>query len=243
MMAQRRTTIAFLSGRGTSGTGGRHYNGLHALVPEGVDLQVEGLSLWHESHRPQSEIVDEYVQRAVALVEERQWQAIALPVAPNELLYPEAIQRVRGAVAIPVTTALEASIAAMRALSMGRPLLLTPFDAPLNERLAAFLTQSGIEPVLPTKFFSSIEAADAANPDDVFNLAKRELAAATGVDGIYFQGGRLDAVPVLERMEHELHTTVIASNPAMLWHILSKLGQTFHVEGGGRLLREWPGTP
>jgi len=243
MTAQRRTTIAFLSGRGTSETRGRHYDGLLALVPEGVDLQMEALSLWHESHQPQAEIVDEYVQRAVALVEEQQWHAIALPVAPNELLYPEAIQRVRAAVSIPVTTALEASIAAMRALSMRRPLLLTPFDAPLNERLAAFLTESGIEPVLPTKFFSSIETAAAATPDDVFALAMRELAAASGVDGIYFQGGRLDPVPVLERMERELHTTVIASNPAMLWHILCKLGQTFHVEGGGRLLREWPSTP
>ncbi len=193
MTTKGKTTIAFLSGRGTSGPRARHYDGFLTLVPEGVDLQVEGLSLWHESHRPQPEIVDQYVQRAVALVKERQWHAIALPVAPNELLYPEAIQRVRGAVSIPVTTALEASIAAMRALSMGRPLLLTPFDAPLNERLAAFLTQAGIEPVLPTKFFRSIEAAAAANPDDVFALAKRELAAASGVDGIYFQGGRLDS--------------------------------------------------
>ncbi len=240
MTAQRRTTIAFLSGRGTRG---RHYDGLLALVPEGVELEKEGLSLWHESHRPRAEIVDAYVNRAVTLVKERQWHGIVLPIAPNELLYPEAIQRVRGAVSIPVTTALEASIAAMRALSMRRPLLLTPFDAPLNERLAAFLTQRGIEPVLPTKFFSSIEAAAAATPEDVFALAKRELAAAPGVDGIYFQGGRLDPVPVLERMERELHTTVIASNPAMLWHILTKLGLTFHIEGGGRLLREWPGTP
>jgi len=55
---------------------------------------------------------------------------------------------------------------------MRRPLLLTPFDAPLNERLAAFLTQRGIEPVLPTKFFSSIEAAAAATPEDVFALAR-----------------------------------------------------------------------
>ncbi len=97
--------------------------------------------------------------------------------------------------------------------------------------------------MLPTKFFSSIEAAAAATPEDVFALAKRELAAASGVDGIYFQGGRLDPVPVLEQMERELHSTVIASNPAMLWHILTKLGLTFHIEGGGRLLREWPGTP
>jgi maleate cis-trans isomerase len=130
----------------------------------------------------------------------------------------------------------------MGALSISQPVLLTPFDAPLNERLAAFLTERGIEPVLPTTSFSSIEAAAAASPDKVFALAKRELAVASGADGIYFQGGRLDPMPVLERMERELHTTVIASNPAMLWHILTKLGLRFHIEGGGRLLYEWPNT-
>ncbi len=240
MTKQPQTTIAFLSGGGTGGTRARHYDGLLALVPEGVELQVEGLSLWHESHRPQQEIVDQYVQRAVALVEEHKWDAIALPVAPNELLYPEAIQRIRAGVTIPVTTALEASIAAMRALFIRRPLLLTPFDETLNERLAVFLTRSGIEPVLPTKYFSSIEAAAAAAPDEVFELAKRELAANSVADGIYFQGGRLDPLPVLERIEHDLKTTAVASNTAMLWHILCKLNQTFQVEGGGRLLREWP---
>jgi len=219
-----------------------HDKGLFALVPEGVELQKEGLSLWHESHRPRAEVVDAYVNRAVTLVKERQWHGIALPIAPNELLYPEAIQRVRTGVTIPVTTALEACVAAMGALSISQPVLLTPFDAPLNERLAAFLTERGIEPVLPTTSFSSIEAAAAASPDKVFALAKRELAVASGADGIYFQGGRLDPMPVLERMERELHTTVIASNPAMLWHILTKLGLRFHIEGGGRLLYEWPNT-
>ena len=237
MTIQRQTRIAFLSGRGAK----RATNdSLLSLVPDGVDLQVEGLSLWHESHRSCAEIVDQYVNRAVTLVGERQWQAIALPVAPNELLYPEAIQRVRAAVPVPVSTALEASLAAMRTLSIRRALVLTPFDASLNERLAAFLARSGIEPVLPTRFFSSIEAAAAATPEDVFALAKRELAAAPGVDGIYFQGGRLNPLPVLEAIEHDLQTTVIASFPAMLWHILSKLGLAFHIEGGGRLLREWP---
>ncbi len=240
MTRQHQTTIAFLSGRGTGGTRARHYEGLLALVPRGVELQVEGLSLWHESHRPQLQIVHEYVQRAATLVGERKWDAIALPVAPNELLYPEAILRIRDAIGIPVTTALEASIAAMRALLIRRPLLLTPFDAPLNERLAAYLSQSGIQPLLPTRYFTSIEAAAAAAPDEVFALAKRELTANSGADGIYFQGGRLDPLPVLERIEHDLKTTTVASNPAMLWHILTKLDLKFHIEGGGRLLREWP---
>jgi len=44
----------------------------------------------------------------------------------------------------------------------------------------------------------------------------------------------------LDKIESELKATVIASNPAMLWYVLSKLGLKYPVNGYGRLLREWP---
>ena len=50
----------------------------------------------------------------------------------------------------------------------------------------------------------------------------------------------LDPIKCLERIESELKATVIASNPAMLWYVLSKLGKKFPMAGYGRLLREWP---
>ena len=50
----------------------------------------------------------------------------------------------------------------------------------------------------------------------------------------------LDPIKVLEKIETELGLTVIASNPAMLWYVLSKLGLAYPMSGYGRLLREWP---
>jgi maleate cis-trans isomerase len=47
----------------------------------------------------------------------------------------------------------------------------------------------------------------------------------------------------MERMEQDFGCPVVASNPAMLWFILSQLGHTHHIEGHGRLLREWPTAP
>ncbi len=77
-------------------------------------------------------------------------------------------------------------------------------------------------------------------PDEVFDLTKKNLAAVGKVDAIYFQGAVLDPIKVLEQIESELKATVIASNPAMLWYVLSKLGMKYPVNGYGRLLREWP---
>ena len=70
-----------------------------------------------------------------------------------------------------------------------------------------------------------------------------ELAAAGEVDAIYFQGAVLDPIKCLERIESELKANVVASNPAMFWYVLSKLGQKFPMTGYGRLLREWPALP
>jgi maleate cis-trans isomerase len=50
----------------------------------------------------------------------------------------------------------------------------------------------------------------------------------------------LDPIKALENIETSLGITVIASNPAMLWYVLSKLGLSFPMSGYGRLLREWP---
>jgi len=77
-------------------------------------------------------------------------------------------------------------------------------------------------------------------PAEVFELAKNSLAAAGAVDAIYFQGAVLDPIKCLERIESKLESTVIASNPAMLWYVLSKLGLKYPMGGYGRLLREWP---
>ncbi|MBI3061054.1 MAG: hypothetical protein HYY83_03630, partial [Deltaproteobacteria bacterium] len=54
------------------------------------------------------------------------------------------------------------------------------------------------------------------------------------------QGAVLDPIKVLEKIEAELDMTVIASNPAMLWYILSRLKLAYPMTGYGRLLREWP---
>ena len=80
-------------------------------------------------------------------------------------------------------------------------------------------------------------------PDTVYELATRAWEANRGLDTIYFQGAVLDPLPVIEQLERELGRTIVASNPAMLWYILSRLGRTYHIEGHGQLLRDWPALP
>jgi maleate cis-trans isomerase len=88
--------------------------------------------------------------------------------------------------------------------------------------------------------FDELGVPKRMTPDEVFDLTKKNLAAVGKVDAIYFQGAVLDPIKCLERIETELKATVVASNPAMLWYVVSKLGMTFPMTEYGRLLRDWP---
>jgi len=63
------------------------------------------------------------------------------------------------------------------------------------------------------------------------------------IDAIYFQGAVLDPVEILQKLEDESSLPVMASNPAMFWFMLSKLGLKYPISGYGKLLSSWPPLP
>jgi maleate cis-trans isomerase len=81
------------------------------------------------------------------------------------------------------------------------------------------------------------------NSEEVANLTRAAFEANANVDAIYFQGALLDPLKVLDRLESELNVPIVASNPAMLWMILSKLGLSYNIPGYGKLLAIWPAMP
>ena len=189
------------------------------------------------------EDVEGQVAAAKAIAEEQRWQAMACTGAPVQMEHPGYLERMREAVAIPVTTAVEASGSALRALGCKRALLLTPFQRSMNEKIAAYLGGLGVEGVVSARDFQEIEDAIRLNPDEVYTFAVSAFRETQGVDAIYFQGAVLDPLPVLEKLEADLGVPAVASNPAMLWHTVALLGQKYSVSGAGRLLREWPALP
>jgi maleate cis-trans isomerase len=74
-------------------------------------------------------------------------------------------------------------------------------------------------------------------------MTRTTFIAQPGADAIYFQGALLDPIKVLAKMEAELKVPIVASNSAMLWFILSKLGLNYRISDYGRLLSTWPALP
>lgn len=227
--------IAFVS----SGPGSRpHYGSMTPLIPADIGVDFKGLELYRNDLYEIEGKKDLIVQKTLELVKEHDWDGIMMTAAPPEVLNPGLFDDLRASLRIPVTTALNACVAALRAFSASRVLLLTPFDERLNEMICEHLDKAGVAALAPRPFRNLADAIK-LKPEEVFELTKKALGEVGKVEAVYFQGAVLDPLKVLEKIEKELKTTVVASNPAMLWFMLSKLGFTYHVNGYGKLLQEW----
>jgi maleate isomerase len=215
-----------------------HYASFTPLIPKDIGVDFKGLDLYGDSLYEIEGKKDLIVQKISELSKEHNWDGIMVTAAPPEVLNPGLLHDLKASLSVPVTTALNASVAALRAYSAKRVLLLTPFDERLNAMICDYLSKAGVTALAPRPF-RKLGDAIRLTPDEVFALTENALAEVKNVDAIYFQGAVLDPLKVLEKIEENLHTTVVASNPAMLWFILSKLGLTYHIHGYGKLLGEW----
>jgi hypothetical protein len=231
--------IGFVSG-GSSAM--PHYNSFLPLIPSEVKLEHEGLELYRESLYQIADKKEIIVRRVEDFVASKGWDGVILTAAPTEVLNPGLFDDLKATLSVPFTTALHACVAALSVYAAKRVLLLTPFDEKLNELICQHLDRKGVAAVAPHPF-KELGVPKRMTPDEVFALTKECLNPADPVDAIYFQGAVLDPIKVLEKIETDLGLMVIASNPAMLWYVLSKLGLAYPMSGYGRLLREWPATP
>jgi hypothetical protein len=231
--------VGFVSGGASSMP---HYNSFLPMVPAEVELDFQGLQLYGNSLYEIGSKKDIIVQRVKVFVATRRWDGVIVTAAPTEVLNPGLYDALQAALAVPFTTALHACVAALRGYAASRVLLLTPFDARLNELICEHLQKVGITALAPHSF-QELAVPKRMPPDHVFELTKKNLDAVGKVDAIYFQGAVLDPIKCLERIESELNATVVASNPAMFWYVLSKLKLSYPMSGYGRLMQEWPALP
>lgn len=221
--------------------GGAHFNVFRNLFPPEVKIFFEGLNLPRTSRwgfEGQSDVI---TQRVVEFTNRHRADGIIITGFPIDVHNPGLETRVSRAVGLPVVLALPAAIAALRAFSAEKLTLMTPFDEEMNARLKKALSEAGFT-VLSCPLFESYEARAASKigPDKLFDRTRDAFREAREAEAIYFQGGVLDPVPIIQRVEDNLGVPVIASNPVMLWCMLSRLGRRYSIPGYGKLFSSWP---
>jgi maleate cis-trans isomerase len=240
-MAQSQPTkIGFI---GSSAPSSPHHDSFRAFIPKDIDftfVQEAGEKTSLYDARGKVHALIEQVQRVIA---ERGWQGVIISGAPKEALNPGMWERVCGEFKIPISLALRSSVAALKAFAAKRILLMTPVDDELKKMYRDYIAGFGIESLFPLQTLRAHTDALKLTSQDVEAMTRDALAQYPNVDAIYFQGALLDPLPILEKMETDFKLPIIASNPAMLWLILSKLGRKYDIAGYGKLLASWPKLP
>ena len=77
------------------------------------------------------------------------------------------------------------------------------------------------------------------SPEQLLDLVANTFKT-NPAEAIYFQGATMDPLPIIQHIEKRLGVSVVTSNTAMLWHLLSKLQLNYSISGYGRLLFQWP---
>lgn len=240
MAEAARTKIGFL---GSSAASSPHHASFKKFIPADIDFTFMQESGTHSSLYDAKGKVGALIAESKELIAERGWNGLIISGAPKEALNPGMWEQVSSALMIPVALALRSSVAALEAFAAKRILLMTPVDDQLKKMYYDYLAAFGIESFYPPQILRAHTDAQKLTSDDVEAMTRKALSEYPNVDAIYFQGALLDPIPILDKLETDLKLPIVASNPAMLWLILSKLGLSYKLTGYGKLLESWPSVP
>jgi maleate cis-trans isomerase len=220
-----------------------HHESFKALIPAGVEMDFvqeakPGASLWDARGK-----IDTLIEQSAGLIVPGEWDGIIVSGGPREVLNPGFYERLSAELQVPVATALRSSAVALQVADVQRALLMTPVDDKLKDLYRDYLADFGVTAVYPPQTLHAHTDAQKLSGKEVAAMTKKSFAEQIGVDGIYFQGALLDPLKVLDDLEADLKVPIIASNPAMLWYVLSKLGLKYEIAGYGQLLSSWPALP
>ena len=136
-----------------------HFEPFRALLPAEVEMEFDGLGIVRGSLESLRGVGDKVVETSARLARERAWQGVIVSGAPVEVFNPGLLTRLKEEVDVPVTTALESCVEAIKALSAARVLLLTPFVESLNELIRDYLAARGVHAVSPADTFDDYRDA------------------------------------------------------------------------------------
>jgi maleate cis-trans isomerase len=209
------------------------------MLPPEVTLTNEGLGLLRNSYGDLEGKTNEITTRAAGFVERNKVQGLIITGGFVTLFNPGLEAKVAEAVRIPVTSAAASVTAALSALAAKRLMLVTPFSADMNAVIAKHLESLGFTVSFGPAFDKDRKpgAEVEITPAALLRQVEESFRSNPSAEAIYFQGATLDPLPIIQKLEDTLGVPVIASNPAMFWNILSKLGAQFSIKGYGSFYR------
>lgn len=134
-----------------------------------------------------------------------------------------------------VTDPLTAALAAMRALGVKRPGLVTPYVESIAAPVRDAFKAAGFAVGEVLTFGEEVEARVARIAPESIKAAAR--AAAKGADAVFLSCTNLRTLDVIDALEAELGIPVLSSNQVLAWHMAQATAAPLAGDAPGRLFQ------
>jgi maleate cis-trans isomerase len=143
---------------------------------------------------------------------------------------------------IPIFTSATNQVAAMKALRI-KKFVGIGYDFDDTSIVARYFTDAGFDVLGIEKLPGAWEEVGRLSSKDIYHQTRNLFLKHVNADGIYFQGGKLRILDMIEPLEQDLGVPVIHPGVAQCWEIQRRLHVREPRTGYGRLLAELPTPP
>jgi maleate isomerase len=151
----------------------------------------------------------------------------------------EIVSKLSTQVGLPVSTAMGATVQALKHLKVRTTVIATAYKDIINQAVKKYYEEGGVE-VPAIKGLEVSKPVDQAKLPDYasYKVARWLYREHPDVDSLVIQG-RWRSVAYVQELEDDTGKPVVASTAASLWWVLKTLGMKPPIEGFGKLLRGW----
>ena len=146
------------------------------------------------------------------------------------------VGRLSRQVGLPVSTAMSATVEALKHLNVRTTVIATAYKETINQAVKKYYEAGGLK-VLAIKGLEVAKPVDQVKLPDYasYKVARELFLQHPDVDSLLIQG-RWRSVAYVQELENETATPVVASTAASLWWVMHTLGMKAPIEGYGKLL-------
>ena len=136
-----------------------------------------------------------------------------------------------------VTTPSSAAIKALKKLNIKKIYVFTPYSKKLNDEVLEYFKNEGFE-VTSNSYFDIEADYDIGKVDQNYLYDVLSQIDLNGAEALFVSCTALPVLPIIDKLEKKLNTTVLSSNQALIWDTLVKINKNNSVNGFGKLFQE-----
>jgi maleate isomerase len=213
------------------------------MLPDGIGVIPLFNNVRHGKIQEFQAAIPAYEEKIAELAEDKVDLIQAAGTPPFMLLgyksEAEIIAKWEKQFGIPIFTSGTNQVAAMKALGI-KKVVGIGYDFDDTSIVARYFTDAGFNVLELEKLPGPWEEVGRLSSKDIYYQARNLFLRHPDADGIYFQGGKLRILDIIEPLEQDLGVPMIHPGVAQCWEIQKRLRVRQPRSGYGRLLAELP---